>query len=56
MLIPEHVCRKLYKKHKWLRWAWEGQDEPGVLNSGAFAIIQLYHISDCGTYDNPHRS
>ncbi len=53
MLIPEHVCRELYRKHKNLRWAWEGRDDVTKLNAGGFALVQLYHISDCGTYDNP---
>lgn len=53
MLIPEHVCRNLYRKHKWLRWAWEGRDDLPGLNPGSFALVQLYHISDSGTYERP---
>ena len=46
MLIPEHVCRDLYRKHQWLRWAWDGENDN-------FALVQLYHISDTGTYEFP---
>jgi len=46
MHAPVWVCKKLAEVHPQLRLAWCGDDK-------AFAIVQLYHISDCGDIDEP---
>ena len=53
---PSAVCRQLYEIHPWLRLAWHAQPtgDEGDLNAGSFAIVQLYHISDAGTPENPN--
>lgn len=55
MDAPSWACRSLYRLHKQLRLAWAGRERayPGELNPGDYAIVQLYHISDCGKYDEP---
>lgn len=46
MYPPAHVCRALYDVYPWLRLAWNGKAE-------SFAVVQLYHVSDCGDMDDP---
>ncbi len=41
------VCQALRKLSPNLRLAWHGARD-------RFAIVQLYHISDCGDIDDPH--
>ena len=52
---PEWVCEAVYRKYPQLRLAWAGRDPdyPGEINPGGFAIVQLYHVSDCGDIDEP---
>jgi len=57
MHVPQAVCRQLYRLNKQLRFAWFGAERPvdsEELNCGDFAIVQLYHISDAGTPDEPN--
>ena len=53
---PSAVCEQLYRVHKYLRLAWHCRPDKyvGEMNPGDFAIIQLYHIKDAGTQDNPN--
>lgn len=53
MHVPSAVCKQLYRLHPWLRFAWKGAEGEG-LNCGDFAVIQLYHISNAGTIDDPN--
>ena len=55
MHAPPHACKSLYRLHPHLRLAWAGRvpKYPGELNPGSFAIVQLYHISDVGTPNDP---
>lgn len=53
MQVPPDACKALYREHKWLRMAWVGR--PGKeLNSGSFAIVQLYTEKAAGSPDFPH--
>ena len=54
MRPPKDICRQLAAVHKWLRLAWHGKDSDLGLNDGSYAIVQLYHISNAGTYDRPN--
>ena len=57
MHVPGSVCRQLYRLNKQLRFAWFGAERPldsEELNCGDFALVQLYHISDAGTPDEPN--
>jgi molybdopterin converting factor small subunit len=55
MHAPGWVCRRLHKLHPQLRLAWAGKPKKNdELNPGAFALIQLYHISDTGNADDPN--
>jgi hypothetical protein len=53
---PEAICQKLYTLHPYLRLAWHVRERqnPDEINPGDFAIIQLYHVKDAGTPDNPN--
>lgn len=52
---PSYVCQAVYRLHKQLRVAWLGRERmyEDELNAGNFCVVQLYHIQDCGTYENP---
>ncbi len=46
---PSAVCRALYRLHPQLRLAWQGRSRGGdELNAGNFAVVQLFHLKDCG--------
>lgn len=51
---PGAVCKALYDVHPQLRLAWAGRPPkyPGETNPGSYAIVQLYHIQDCGDLDD----
>jgi hypothetical protein len=51
MIAPGYVCKALYRLHPQLRLGWYGDDRGEEF--GSFAIIQLYHISDAGTENDP---
>lgn len=55
MHAPLDICKALYRTHPWARLAWEGRSPryEGELNPGNFALIQLYHITDCGDRNDP---
>lgn len=52
---PRHACLALYRLHPQMRLAWLGRPPKSEdeLNPGCFAVIQLYHWSNCGTRENP---
>ncbi len=53
---PSASCKSLFRHHPQLRLAWQGspRKHKDDLNSGCFALVQLYHIDDVGSLDNPH--
>jgi len=53
---PRAICEQLARIHPKLRFAWHGREKRDAdeLNPGSFAIVQLYHISNAGTQDNPN--
>lgn len=55
MYAPAHICRELYRVHKWLRLAWMGRERryEEDLNRGGFVIVQLLHVSDVGPIWRP---
>ena len=52
---PVAACQALARLHPHLRLAWEGRapEYKGEINPGNFAIVQLYHWSDCGDLEDP---
>ena len=51
---PSATCRALYRLHPQLRLGWAGRPRQGSeLNPGSWALVQLYHVSDCGDIDEP---
>lgn len=52
---PAYVCKALFQLHPQLRLGWAGRERQhkDELNPGSFALIQLYHNRDCGSYDFP---
>jgi hypothetical protein len=52
---PSAICKSLYRLHPYLRLAWLGRDKKceDELNPGNFALVQLYHNRDCGSYAEP---
>ena len=52
---PPESCRALYRLHKQLRLAWVGRAPKfeGEENPGSFAVVQLYHVRDAGSPDEP---
>ena len=55
MHSPSYVCQALHRFHPQLRLAWLGRDKTysDELNPGSFCVVQLYHISDVGTFEEP---
>jgi len=55
MHAPSWLSQALYRIHPHLRLGWAGRDRKhaGELNPGSFAIVQLYHIRDVGTDEEP---
>jgi len=56
MYVPSTVCKQLFRLHPQLRFAWMGRERQNEedLNAGDFAVVQLYHIKDAGTPDEPN--
>lgn len=52
---PSASCRQLFRHHPQLRLAWAGRPPKHAdeLNPGSFALVQLYHVNDVGTPDDP---
>ena len=52
---PGWVCRRLHQLHPQLRLAWAGRQRQNddELNPGSFALVQLYHVQDTGSVDDP---
>ena len=52
---PSFMCKQIFRLHPQLRLAWCGRERQheDELNAGSFAVVQLYHIQDCGTYELP---
>jgi len=52
---PSYVCQALYRFHPQLRLAWLGRDKTyqEELNPGSFCVVQLFHVSDAGTFEEP---
>lgn len=44
---PSSTCKQLARLHPQLRLAWNGKSKD-------FAVVQLYHISNAGSPDNPN--
>lgn len=55
MYAPAHACKALFRLHPQLRIGWVGRDKRNEddFNRGSFAVVQLYHIQDAGTPDEP---
>ena len=55
MYCPEYICKAVSRLHPQLRMAWAGGERLHAdhMNPGSFALVQLYHVSDTGTEDDP---
>jgi hypothetical protein len=54
MHAPRTACEQLFRFHSKCRLGWHGYPRKNEddLNAGSYALIQLYHISDIGRFDN----